>query len=69
MSDQLSEDLFVLARDLDIFHNKYERSVLNHLLSMGFIGVKQPIKTYHGPNCIYESKIRAEHIAALSKHE
>merc|ERR1711988_1922085 len=54
VSDNLSQFLFVLARDVNIFNKEYKATVLSSLESMKFTGYKKPIEIYQGTDCIYE---------------
>jgi lipocalin len=54
VSDSLSQFLFVLARNVTVFNEKYLTSVNAKLEQLGFTGIKKPIPTYQGTDCIYE---------------
>lgn len=54
VSDNKSSFLFVLARDVKTFNEKYDAQVLKSLNSMGFKGFKKPIAIYQGDDCKYE---------------
>jgi apolipoprotein D and lipocalin family protein len=60
VSDSLSAYLFVLARDVATFNAKYRTYVYGKLATYGFTGLKKPIETYHGADCVYESTVRGE---------
>jgi apolipoprotein D and lipocalin family protein len=66
VSDNLSQFLFVLARDPAVFNAKYKASVSATLYKLGFTGLKKPIDTYHGADCVYEATRRQEYIAQLN---
>eukprot|EP01035_Chromulina_nebulosa_P018198 gene18198-23860_t len=40
------------ARDVSVFNEKYDATVLAELTTLGFTGVKKPIATYQGPTFI-----------------
>lgn len=63
VSDNISYFLFVLARDVDTFNEKYDSEVLATLTSMGFTGLTKPIATYQGDDCVYEADRRRAQIA------
>ena len=54
VSDNVSQFLFVLARNIDDFNKKYDEQILNMLNELGFIGRKQPLPTYQKDDCVYE---------------
>lgn len=54
VSDNKSQFLFVLARNVDTFNKLYNDAVLATLNTLGFTGFKKPIPTYQGNDCIYE---------------
>lgn len=54
VSDSFSQTLFVLARNVSVFNEKYLSSVNLKLEQLGFTGLKQPIPTYQGDDCMYE---------------
>ena len=57
VSDNRSSFLFVLARDVATFNEKYDAQVLKSIENMGFkSGLKKPIKIYQGDDCIYEQQ-------------
>lgn len=56
VSDNLSQFLFVLARDVSVFNSQYKETVLASLESMKFTGYKKPIDIYQGSDCVYEKK-------------
>ncbi len=58
VSDNLSSFLFVLARDVHTFNDKYKADVYAELTKLGFTGRTAPIDTYHGDDCVYESTQR-----------
>jgi len=62
VSDNLSQFLFVLARDVKTFKTTYEKDVLATLQTLGFTGYKKPIATYQEPDCVYESAVRSKQI-------
>ena len=54
VSDPLGIDLFILARDVDDFHSKYEEDVLALVASRGFKHIfNSPIQTYQSDQCAY----------------
>ena len=53
VSDNLSQFLFVLARDVDTFNSEYDSTVLETLKSLQFTGYKKPLKIYQGTDCVY----------------
>ena len=55
VSDNLSQFLFVLARNVADFKSKYEDEVLATVKNMGFTGYKAPIEMYQGTDCVYDS--------------
>ena len=56
VSDPFSAYLFMLARDVDTFQQKYDESVLEQLDTLGFNKkFNSPIATYHGKDCVYEA--------------
>lgn len=67
VSDNLSAFLFVLARDVSTFNNKYKASVSATLTKLGFTGKTAPIDTYQGQDCVYESAYRMKTIAKLQE--
>jgi apolipoprotein D and lipocalin family protein len=68
VSDNLSAFLFVLARDVDRFNNKYKDDVYKTLTDLGFTGKTAPIDTYHQSDCIYESTVRQMQMKKFEKH-
>lgn len=54
VSDNFSLFLFVLARDVKTFAAKYDAKVQLSLKTLGFTGLKAPVKTYQGSDCLYE---------------
>ena len=54
VSDNISQFLFVLARNVEEFNKKYNDQLLIILKELGFTGRKQPISTYQNEDCIYE---------------
>lgn len=54
VSDNISQFLFVLARNVDLFNKKYSEQVLIILKELGFTGRKHPIPTYQKTDCVYE---------------
>ena len=54
VSDSSSVSLYVLARNVKRFYEKYEEEVDNLLEELGFVGIKSPIYMYHGKDCEYE---------------
>mmetsp|Transcript_15836 Transcript_15836/g.34384 ORF Transcript_15836/g.34384 Transcript_15836/m.34384 type:complete len:192 (-) Transcript_15836:230-805(-) len=54
VSDSLSMFLFVLARDVSTYNDKYKESVSKTLEKLGFTGKTAPIDTYQGDDCKYE---------------
>ena len=55
VSDPFKAYLFVLARDVKIFNEKYDETVRASLESLGFNKkVNSPIATYQGSDCVYE---------------
>lgn len=59
VSDNLSAFLFVLARDVTTFNNKYKDSVSKTLTDLGFSGLTKPIDTYQESDCVYETNKRS----------
>jgi apolipoprotein D and lipocalin family protein len=55
VSDNVSRFLFVLARDTNVFYEKYNETVYDTVIDIGFTGRKQPIPSYQGVDCIYEN--------------
>lgn len=62
VSDNLSAFLFVIARDPETYATKYDAEVQQLLVNLGFTGLKKPIPTYQGSDCVYESTIRQQQI-------
>jgi len=62
VSDNLSQFLFILARDVNTFKSTYETEVLAFVQSIGFTGYKAPIATYQATDCVYESAARQNYI-------
>lgn len=58
VSDNLSSSLFILARDPQVFNQKYKASVYQTVTDLGFTGISKPIDTYQGTDCMYESTKR-----------
>lgn len=54
VSDNLSAFLFVLARDIQEFNEKYDAEVTATLTELGFTGLSAPIAVYQGSDCVYE---------------
>lgn len=54
VSDPFSAFLFVLARDVATYNDKYKTSVEATLVELGFVGRTAPIDTYHESDCVYE---------------
>lgn len=54
VSDKISFALFVLARDVDTFWDKYDVEVQGILKDLGFSGYTAPVATYQGDDCVYE---------------
>ena len=54
VSDNISFTLFVLARDVDTFVDKYDAEVQGILKDLGFSGYTAPVATYQGDDCVYE---------------
>jgi hypothetical protein len=54
VSDNLSQFLFVLARDYNEFNAKYDAQVKTTLNTLGFKGYKKPISIYQGVDCDYK---------------
>ena len=55
VSDNVSQFLFVLARDVDEFNHEYDKQILNMLKELGFTGRKRPLPTYQNTDCVYET--------------
>ncbi len=55
VSDNLSQFLFILARNVSMFNETYKKEVLKLVDSLGFSGRKKPIAMYQGDDCIYQS--------------
>lgn len=54
VSEPTKRSLFVLARDMKRFAEKYAKEVWNFLVSQGFNTIENPIvKSYEGSDCIY----------------
>ena len=62
VSDNINFFLFVLARDVKTFNELYDADVNAQLKTLGFTGIKKPIATYQGTDCVYESTIRKQYI-------
>ena len=62
VTDNLSLSLFVLARDVATYNDKYKASVSQILTDLGFTGKSAPIDVYQGPDCVYESTRRKAQI-------
>ena len=69
VSDNINYFLFVLARDVATFNAKYNTEVLAQLETLGFTGIKKPIATYQGTDCVYEANVRKAQIAANAAKE
>jgi lipocalin len=55
VTDSSGLTLYVLARDVTAFNLKYDREVKLSLVQYGYIvGLKEPISTYQGRDCVYE---------------
>jgi len=54
VSDNVSQFLFVLARNIDDFNEKYKAQVLNMVKELGFTGRKEAMPTYQNNDCVYE---------------
>ena len=54
VSDNLSQFLFVLARDYDVFYSTYDADVQVKLTDLGFKGYKKPIAIHQGTDCDYK---------------
>jgi len=54
VSDNVSQFLFVLARNIEDFNEKYDEQILKMLKEFGFSGRKQPFPTYQKDDCVYE---------------
>merc|ERR1711965_573833 len=52
VSDNVASTLFVLARDVDTYYDKYEDDINAELVELGFTGRKAPIKLVQGGDCI-----------------
>lgn len=66
VSDNLSQFLFILARDVATFKSTYETEVLQLVDTLGFTGLKKPIATYQGSDCVYEATLRQNYIKSHS---
>ena len=53
VSDNLSQFLFVLARDVATFNAQYDAQVQASLKQLGFKGYKAPKAIYQGADCTY----------------
>jgi lipocalin len=53
VSDNLSQFLFVLARDVTTFNSQYDAQVQASLKQLGFKGYKAPKAIYQGADCTY----------------
>jgi lipocalin len=69
VSDNLASTLFILARNVKVFQEKYEDDVLAEVEEMGFTGVKKPIAIYQGSDCVYEADQRKAQIAHSAEVE
>lgn len=67
VSDSVSAYLFVLARDVARFNEKYDAQVQKSLADKGFTGKTAPIKTYQGTDCVYESAAKVGKSANMTK--
>ena len=54
VSDNLSQFLFVLARDVATFKSQYDAHVQDSLKQLGFKGYKAPRAIYQGADCTYD---------------
>ncbi len=57
ISDNVGAFLFVLARNVTVFYEKYNADVSATLVTLGFTGLKTPIPTYQGSDCVYEADL------------
>ncbi|XP_076454972.1 apolipoprotein D-like [Babylonia areolata] len=56
VTDNIKATLFVLARDVQVFREKYEAEVLQFLRDEGFTNaLNKPIATLHTPECVYNA--------------
>lgn len=55
VSDNISQFLFVLARNVDEFNIRYDDQILHMLKELGFTGRKRPLPTYQKDDCVYET--------------
>ena len=53
VSDNVGAFLFVLARDVGVFNTTYRADVEQTLAELNFKGIKKPIPTYQGTDCVY----------------
>ncbi|KAK7483788.1 hypothetical protein BaRGS_00025004 [Batillaria attramentaria] len=57
VTDNLKATLFVLARDVQTFEEKYEQEVLTFLQEQGFTSfLNKPVKTVHTKDCVYNNE-------------
>jgi apolipoprotein D and lipocalin family protein len=63
VSDRFTSILYVLARDPVTFHEKYGADVQAYIEDLGFTGRKAYREVVQGGECVYESALRADHIA------
>eukprot|EP00286_Rhodomonas_abbreviata_P006626 CAMPEP_0181320344 /NCGR_PEP_ID=MMETSP1101-20121128/18073_1 /TAXON_ID=46948 /ORGANISM="Rhodomonas abbreviata, Strain Caron Lab Isolate" /LENGTH=206 /DNA_ID=CAMNT_0023428041 /DNA_START=19 /DNA_END=639 /DNA_ORIENTATION=+ len=55
VSDPFTAYLFVLARDVDTFNQKYDEQIKSELEALGFTNkLNSPIATYQQDDCVYE---------------
>jgi len=54
VSDPFGAFLYVLARNVADYYEKYDADVQLTLVKLGFTGINKPIQTYHGEDCVYE---------------
>jgi lipocalin len=55
VSDNLSQFLFVLGRDVATFNSQYDATIQASLKNLGFTGYKKPIKIYQESDCVYNN--------------
>ena len=57
VSDPFMLSLFILARNVEEFHEKYETEVITLVANLGFTNsYNRPIPVYQGSDCVYETR-------------
>jgi lipocalin len=67
VSDRFTSILYVLARDPVSFQEKYSADVKVTMEGLGFTGRKAYREVIQGGDCVYESMLRADHIAGKER--